>query len=502
LEGLVTIESGKTYTLNPQNMANVLAEWDTGLSAPQRLAMRELAQSGNVSAQAIHDIVTGPKYLIGPPKPGAVTEPAPAEGVGKAKSTVVSEGKVGGGGGGGAGEGGGGGIGEGEGKLGGGGSGGGLFRKAALAVGLYFTAKNLKRTWGTDEFGITVAREAMIWGSAFSPLGPFGPPLVMLAFMFGDAFGESIATLINALPRGLEALSEFAEDTSAIVSDVAFGHTLALRESLNPDNWDLSLLPEPLISPADRLGVAIWSKVEPLKLQEFRDRTRQPLNQLGIPLDAAAPFAKQWSLLQSKQTGTEVMVGADQILAMTPEQFINFLKEDKLRFLQDPGLFSRQSFYDNPTVLDKGETTRLHDLVAMRAMINPYNWDLSQLPNVDTRQQDAAVLRNMGIAVWKQLVPLEQDEFRKMSAMSLSTFGFSGADADAIAGALARMSFPFFEMSPEMIDQFKEMFLKMTPQDLSRFMRETLKLGFKQDPAHVADEAVEEVKRGYQPWHR
>src|SRR6185436_11448837 len=127
----------------------------------------------------------------------------------------------------------------------------------------------------------------------FTPLGPLGPPVMMLAFMFGDAFGEAVATFIDAIPRGLEALSEFAEDTNAIVSDVWFGHTLALRESLNPDNWDLSLMPEPLISPADRLGVAIWSKVEPLKIDEFRDRTRQPLSALGVPPDAAAPFAKQ-----------------------------------------------------------------------------------------------------------------------------------------------------------------------------------------------------------------
>jgi hypothetical protein len=397
-----------------------------------------------------------------------------------------------------------GGAGEGEGGGGGGGGFGGLFRKALFIAGVYSTGKRLKEAYGTEEFGPTVVEEGMTWASALTPLGPLGPPLMSFMFAFGEAWGQAIATFIQLIPRALEAMSRFAKHTRTMVGDILVGHTLAVHESLDPDNWDLALMPNELIGPTDQLGTAIWAKLGTLDLNEFRTKMVQPLSELGLPPDVVANFAAHWSLLQTKQTGTPTTLAPDQVLAMTPEGLVAFLKADKLRFLQDPEILSHQAFYGGPSALEKGEETRLRDLVEQRAMINPYNWDLSNLPDLPTVKQDKTALEIIGITLWGQLAKLEKDEFQKMSNMPMSTFTFSADQVNNAAKALTRLPLlPFqfdVEGSPEFVESIKETFLNMTPQDLIRVMRERMKLRFKQDPADIASDAIDQVKQGYRPW--
>jgi hypothetical protein len=387
----------------------------------------------------------------------------------------------------GGGGGGGGGPKEAEGPGGAKGGGvGGLAKKGLLAYGLYSSGKRLKEAWGTDEFGITVAQEGMIWGSAATPLGPAGPPTVGFMFWYGDLFGRAIATVLEALPGALEALDTFGEYTRSFVGSIFFRHTLVHYFALDHENWDYRSMPKDLIPAADALGAALWDKLGKMQVEAFRDAIHAPAVQL-VSEDVLKQYAKL----------TLLPAPVNQV---TPIQLVISLKSNKLRFMQDPEWMADYDINVDAPELEKGEATRLKELVEIRAGLDPYNWDLSELPNIDTRDQDKNTLREFTIALWGQLENLDRDEFQRMSLMSISSFTLSPDLANNAAASLGRLAIPIVELGEEGVQMVKDMLLKMTPQDLLRFMKDNLRLRFKQDPGSIAAEAVELVRRGYQPW--
>ncbi len=393
-----------------------------------------------------------------------------------------------------------GGPGEGEGPGGepkgkGGGGGGGILGKLLFAVGAYFSGKHLYEAGqeGREEFGLAVAEEGMIWGSALTPLGPAGPLTVGFASWYAESFAYAMAVVLPELARlGAEAYETLSEAGQRMMVGLFLRPIILAHESLNPQNWDTRSMPEDLVAPTNQLGTALWAKLEPLNMDDFRDSLLRPVSDFGLPTDMLAQY--------SKATFASAPLGS-----MTPIQLLKSLKMNKLRFVQDPEYLADVQSYGKAPTLGKVDAGRLHYLVEARASINPYNWDLGNFAKTSTHDQDIANLNSLGIALWAELKTLDQEGFRKMSLEPMSAFKLSPEQVQNAATALTRSALAHgilagVEVTPELIEYYKVMFLNMTPQDLIKFLKEWANLRFKQDPASVAIEAIEAVKQGYQPW--
>ncbi len=490
MEGQVAIEQGKMYWLERNQMASVLAEWGEDVISPrQRAALRDLAQAAErsgkqIPAEALKKVLSEPRILWGTPTEMGTEGKAPAaEGKGKGGGGGEPTVKSGGGGGGEPAV---------EGKGGGGGS--GFFGKLLFAISAYYSGKHLKEAWGTEEFGITVAKEGMIWGSALTPLGPFGPPVMAFSFWFGEKFGQAMAMIPELFAAGIEALDTFAKYGHSFVSSIFFRHTLVHYLALDPENWDYRSMPSDLIPAVDALGAALWDKLGKMDVNAFRAAIHTPLVELGVPRDLLLQYAKKTLM-------------PDPIQLMTPIKLLASFKSNKLRFVQDPEWIADYDINVDVPELEKGEATRLHDLVEARAMLDPYNWNLEDLPQTATREQDQNALEVLGRTMWSQLEMLDRDEFQRMNAMNLSSFKLSADQVQNAATALTRVvlgqgafAFGGVEETPELDEYFRVMLLNMTLQDLIKFLRQWAKLRFKRDPVSIAKEAIEQVKQGYQPW--
>lgn len=480
----VNVEPGKGYWLDTEAMANVMSEWgEAALTEGQRDALRQLVATAQkmgkrIPPQALRAILQDPTVRVGTPGEGGPGGAGAGEG-GAPKEGGAAEGGVK--------EGGGPAESAGPKEAGEGGGGGRLAGKLLTAAGIIFTAKHLIEAWGTDEFGITVVQEGMIWGSALTPLGPLGPPLMSFMFWYGDKFGQALATLLEALPRALEALGTAGAYTRAFVTSFFFRQTLVLYQGLNPENWDYRSMSKEIARPVSELGPALWAQLSKMDVNAFREAMLRPLSSFNLPASAMTAY--------SKATLTPA-----PILEMTPIQLFSSLKSNKLRFVQDPEFAADYDINVDEPELDKGEETRIRDLVEIRTMLDPDNWDLSDLPNLDTKEHDKETILLLGTTLWAQLQDLDRTEFQRMSLMGLSSFGLSPDLLNQAAATLARVSFPWVEMSPEMVEDRRASMLNMTPQELLGFLRGLCKLRFKQDPKLSANEAIMKVKAGYQPW--
>lgn len=486
---LVTIEPGKEYWLQSNEMANILAEWGEHLSPTQRQALRELVQAAEAKGKqvAVEEI----KKILNESKPPPATGGESGEE----------------GGGEGEGEGGGEGGGEGEGFEGEGGGGGGLFGKILTGIGIVLSGKHLYEAGkeGKEEFGMAAAEEGMIWGSAFTPLGPAGPPTVAFAIWYAKAFTHAMLALPKIFMMLAEGAGELAKHIRPFF-EMTQANLLRIYESLNPDNWDTSAMPEDLIVPTDRLGVAVWDKVSKMDMNALSAAVHQPLSALDVSRSAVFAFTSQWELLQTKQTGAPTTLTPDQVLAMTPLQLLDFLKADKLGFIQDPDILTMNEIEDpsalvtdKPHTFGKAERSQLRELVEMRTRVNAYNWDFSAYPKWGTHQ-DAELIQQLGLTIWSKLQPLGQAEFQTMSRRTLDTFNLPPDLMHKVADALARIAFLGAEIDPELLNPVKEQLLTMTPEQLASYLMAIAQLRFKKDPAKEASDAIEAVEQGYRPW--
>ncbi len=385
--------------------------------------------------------------------------------------------------------------------------GSGLLGKLLTTVGVIFTAKDLYRAAreGPEEFGLEVGKQAMIWGSAATLLGPLGPPLMAFEFWFGERFGQAMAAIPLMFKMLADAFQEIGRVTSSF-GRMAPANLLKQYYSLNPENWDEGAMTKELMLPTHDLGVALWSKIVNMDGNQFLAALHQPLSALDVSRTAAFNFTSQWEALQTKKTGTPIPFTPDQLLAMTPLQLLNFLKADQLRFIQDPEVLVMSMLEDPSTlVLDqphtfgKKERDELSAVVETRTRVNAYKWDLSGFPKLLPRE-DAESIRELGLTIWSRLEPLDKQEFQQMSLKTLDNFNLAPEQLNKVATTLARIPFFGAEVATEMTKSIKEHLLRMTPDELAKYLVQAVKLRFKKDPEAAARDAIEAVQQGYRPW--
>ena len=229
----------------------------------------------------------------------------------------------------------------------------------------------------------------------------------------------------------------------------------------------------------------------------------KPLSTYGVPADAVKHIAAVLTQLE-KQGGISVQARTDtEILNMTPLDFIGMLEKWKLSFVQEPdyvgGFFTGR--WENEAAL----VVHLGPLIRERAEINPYNWDVSDVPEINFEGVEESIdlgdaITSVGGIVWADLGKLDEEGLKGEINKPLKNYSVPEDVLDdvAVGGGQVATSKSTMGITYELD---VKVFEQLTP---AQFVQHLLDFGiplkFIKEPAEIEKVALQWVRRGFKPW--
>jgi hypothetical protein len=316
-----------------------------------------------------------------------------------------------------------------------------------------------------------------------------------------DSIGESVDEGMRLVIEGLAGFMDVAAAFGSLPAQM-LGLSLAQRERLRPENWDIRQLPPTVQADALAVAHAVWHRIGSLDGDQYLSLIDDPLYSFAPPFEAIAHIA---DATKGAGPGAQVL-RADELLKLDPLRFVHILESLQLTYVQDPDyLAGMGGRWDDEALL----SVTLRPLVRDRAEINPANWDLSQLgqANLEGDSFQAAVMA-IGQTVWARLGPLPQDRLPPELRRTLKELGVSARQADDVAeGINQTMASPAIEAlegllpgAPAFMTE-GEMILEMTPEQFLSTLRDFgIPLKHKKEPEEIAELSVRWMRSGFQPW--
>jgi len=333
---------------------------------------------------------------------------------------------------------------------------------------------------------------AKIGSTVLGPIGTAIDTLLQMPTLLGNAL-QVTTELASVL--GTLAGAPFHGMAQGIVSG---------REQLDASNWDLRYMPPQLQQDLMALGNTMWAKLGQLDVNGYIQEAGKPLAALGISPDVASRIAVSMvAIAKERGQANAALTGAD-ILAMKPLDFVRYMREWRLTYVQDPAYRSGEGGrFDNEGALK----FHLFPLMQQRATVNPGNWDLSAMPAINLEDGSDIDLGmevgRVGATIWARIAHLDENELPPMLSKTLPALGVPGATFAALARGIGPLMAGTTGIPlPGELDADPELFREQTPESFVQFLLSYKKTGFqfKHEPAKVAETGLKWVRAGFQPW--
>jgi hypothetical protein len=149
------------------------------------------------------------------------------------------------------------------------------------------------------------------------------------------ALTESIAEGLAATANVLSGLGQAGR---GLMAQVFVRPLLVARATVDPLNWDLSLLPSGTVrNDVSVLGTYLWVRLEPDNPDRFLANITRPLSAYPIPTALVDSIVAGLERTVNARSVFRVTFTRDLLLSLTPQTFAQFLADWRLlRFRQDP----------------------------------------------------------------------------------------------------------------------------------------------------------------------
>lgn len=409
-----------------------------------------------------------------------------------------------------------------------------------MVYGTYSSGRRIVEAYGTEEFipvvveetgalgmgaaGAAVGAKACSWAGPWALVCGVGGGLIggFLGSKLGRNLGEGIALLLR-LPELLgqfavgtaEALEAVGNYGSAVMEGIFVSPVVETFASLRAGNWDLRYVPPSMEKEFSLLQEVFSAHFRPSTLDEMLVLLveKPTMGDYELPTGLMERFASKMTQIDLESDPLSPGFTAQELTAMSPANFVKFLTEWNLHFVQNPEYIAGYSgVWDSPFAL----RFNIHPLIAKRATINPHNWDLSHVSEIEifdersgettTKYPERDIL-TMGQIVWEHLGGLDQDAFREDSYRPMSNYPIPH---DLIVDVAAELEYfankayssGIFGLSLGLPPaELQKNLAQMPPDVFVQFMLDYgVPLRFIKAPSAVAETALTWVRAGYQPW--
>lgn len=411
----------------------------------------------------------------------------------------------------------------------------GVVRVGGTIWALYGAKQSITRlydAWGTEEFAHVAIEEGASWGAGLAGaelggaistaigqsvylaagteitavfvVGSFGLSLG-LGFIAAASAGwlvNRIMAIPDVIANGVQTMRVLAEDAGVVVdasrrfmTDLFVRPIVLAHASIDPTNWDLRRMPPTAAGTVRALGNFGWGMLGVMDVDQLMMSIHKTYAQLGTPPVMAAAAAQAIE-------ASGVPYGADEILAMSPYELVSALNTiGLLRFVRQPDVIADDTVYEEGHKVDEAYlNVHAAPTVALRARINPNNWEVS------ASTPGALAVTEIGMRVWKNLRNADISQFYQEAQRPLSSHGVTLALMRAAVEAIARPktfdgTLVAGESVPqEIIDEIAQDLLTATPDDFVSRLVEGKSLRFRQDPSTLGNLAINWMRAGYQAW--
>jgi len=157
-----------------------------------------------------------------------------------------------------------------------------------------------------------------------------------------EAYAKAMVEFGTALAEGLSTTAQILAGVGNLVQTIT-GNLIArpilyARATVDPTNWDTSLMPTPTNADFRAVGNYLWSKLDTQNLENFLANVNKPMKSYQVPASLVTVLASGLQKAVNARKGYETMVfTADLIGGMPLLHFVQFLNEwGLLKFKKDP----------------------------------------------------------------------------------------------------------------------------------------------------------------------
>lgn len=251
-----------------------------------------------------------------------------------------------------------------------------------LVYGGYQTGKRLHEAWGTEEFPLVAAQEALTWtggivGTAVgtaaasalvcSPGGPVSLVCAVGGFLGGllvGGIGATIGSLILPvyirmvsglmeafllLVEGFATAAEIGRGITQAFGEAIISGLLEVRNTLNPCNWELLGLTARQQGDINVLGLYLWSKFGPANADTLLGMLNRPVSGFAVPRALIEDIAAGMTQAVRARTGLDIVFTPEFVGGITPLELVRQLKAyGLLEFKYDPRLLAEIELLPEP----------------------------------------------------------------------------------------------------------------------------------------------------------